>query len=321
MNPVRARKTSLASRLLLSSMLLLAARASVGAGQNLAAPHLDLTVVGVDRATFRCPEPSSPLDRPGEAVVFVPQDGDGPVSVLLDWAAASRPGSRPAGRIQVSDACSEGLVHERTGRADPAVARLPLRAEGYAVYAVATPGVPESAVLVPDAPSVLDADGSTLVFLGFVSPHGARSADGLLLSEAARSAEADGRGRTDLAPLLEWTGSVCYPPAEAGGRCAAAGDPACVAEPLCCADADSDGVPEWCHPLASPEARAGLDGPLTCPEAAPGEPATAPVVALCRPHRFEALCLVPELAGRLCSVGADGSFTMRVRLYPAPTPP
>lgn len=284
-------------------------------------PHFNLNLIG-KKANFICPPPEfDPLT--GEQlfgnVVFIPRDqGTDPITLLMESGAKGPKGAPTTATLEVTDWCTESFPDSGQPQGDPGVLRLPANANGYAVYARIT-GKPGSdgeptATIVSDLFYVQDEAGNDLILLGLVDRNGTATftSDGEILYRTSTDGS-KGKGvqkATNVTPLFEWTGEVCYVQSDVTMYCSdALGNDLCTDLALCCVDADANGVYEACS-LLSDVGVLQLDGSLLCPVD------SIAVTAQCRSYENAWVFNIADFVGVLWELDTTGSYVIQVRFYP-----
>jgi hypothetical protein len=256
-----------------------------------------LNIIG-KQGSFTCPQPeyADGLQVYGN-VIFIPRDkGNGPVTVLMESGDKGPKGAQDTATLEVTDWCTESFP-DTGGEGDGAILRLPQDAEGYAVYArvAGRPGEygEPAAAMVPDLFYVEDEAGNDLIFLGQID----------LKGKGAQKT-------TDLTPLFEWTGEVCYVQPEYDLHCQGK----CTTSHICCVDANMDYTFERCDMLTDVGEIFGAT--LQCPGYdADGIP-YVPLAAQCNSYENEWIFNIGDLAGYLWDHETTGSRNIQVRFYP-----
>lgn len=319
-------------------------------------PHFNLNIIG-KQDTFSCPAPSFYLrviadnNIDGDLgalvescddldvceatdiqvygnVVFVPRSGGGatntPISILMESGRKGPKGAPAIADLQVADWCSESFPDSGgTGAGDPGVVRLPQNDEGYAVFARITgkPGDQTSFSVVPDLVLVQDEAGNDLISLGLVTPTGVFNPDGILLRRTSDT----GTGKrvqkaTDITPLFQWTGDVCYVQSDWALYCTdpLTGQNLCSARSLCCVDATSDGAYDRCDLLPAVGIDPDGDGNYECPATDSAGISYLAVEAQCRAYSNQWVFNIGDFVDVLWNVENSGSYVVQVRFYPLP---
>lgn len=284
-------------------------------------PHFNLNLIG-KKANFTCPAPEfDPLTGAQILgnVIFIPREqGNDPITVLMESGAKGPKGAPTTSTLEVTDWCTESFPDYGQPQGDPGVLRLPANANGYAVYARITgkPGEDgePTASIAPDLYYVEDETGNDLILLGLVDRDGTATftSDGEILYRTSTDG-AKGKGvqkATNLTPLFEWSGEVCYVQSDVAMYCEdALGNDLCNPLELCCTDADANGIYESCS-LLSDVGALQPDGSLLCPAG------TSAVTAECRSYENTWVFNIADFVGVLWDLDTTGSYVIQVRFYP-----
>jgi hypothetical protein len=130
--------------------------------------------------------------------VFVPLNGNN-IKILLQSVPGKREGVMPP--LQVIDPCTASID------GSPAIVQIPKNAHGYRVFAIPvgepTLALNQGAQITPQLIVAKDENGTTLVYLGKLTPTG---------FETPYSSFSRNKGQwtpEDITPLFEWSGTIC----------------------------------------------------------------------------------------------------------------
>jgi hypothetical protein len=286
-------------------------------------PHYNLNIIG-KKADFSCPAPEfiESVQVYGN-VIFIPRDqGTDPITILMESGTKGPKGAPGIAELQVTDWCTESFPDFGASKGDSAILRLPQNDNGYAVYARIT-GKPgdngePSATIVPSLFYVEDEAGNDLILLGLVDRQGTAtfSSDGMTLYRTSTDSTGKGVQRaTNVTPLFEWTGEVCYVQADYDIYCQGA----CTPLDLCCVDKDANGAYDLCNLLTDVGVDPDLDGNLQCPvdyTDADGTFLYIAVTAQCKSYDNEWVFNIADFVGYLWNIDTTGTYVIQVRFYP-----
>jgi hypothetical protein len=261
-------------------------------------------------------------------VVFIPREpcDDAPewddITILMESGTKGpkRKADTNTMVLQVTDWCTESFGD------DSAVVQLPADPDGYAVYARITgkPGEDQDDHTINISPSlsyVEDEAGNDLILLGFVRGAQVFNSLGEELPLRRTDDSKNGKGvrkATNITPLFQWTGEVCYidyeyycPDEDLDGT-----PDDCTQESFCCVDMDGSGddVYEHCDLLSEV-------GPLECPAQYEEEGVFydyVPVETWCRQYTNHWIFNIADFVGYLWDITSNGAYHVQVRFYPLP---
>jgi hypothetical protein len=278
--------------------------------------HYNLNILG-KKDNFTCPQPEfvDGMQVYGN-VIFIPRDqGNDRITILMESGKKGPKGAQDAETLEVTDWCTKSFPDSGSGIGDAAIMRLPQNDKGYAVYARITgkPGIngEPTATITPELSYVEDESGNDLILLGLVDRNGTAkfSSDGMTLTRTNTDDSTKGKGvqkATNLTPLFEWTGEVCYLQDDYDLYC----DGDCTPLDLCCTDADLDNTYESCDPLTE-IGEINDDGTtIQCPDGYILQEAQ------CKLHNKEWVFNISDFVGYLWHLDSTGSYNIQVRFYP-----
>ncbi len=265
--------------------------------------HYNLNIIG-KKDGFTCPATlCDPLDLTCVPnVIYIPAENDPvtdpPVEILM--VSGKKGSAKTAGitTLAVTDWCTQPFDN------DGAVVQLPPNEAGYRVYAraLAKPTFnPNIAILGNTLSFVEDDLGNLLYYFGSFTK------DCVTTPTTPECIYARTKGRsvaTDISPLFEFTGSVCY--FDPTGYCDPAVD--CPAASLCCTKVNigTNLEPIWVNKDCKP-----LDPNLGC------SIEQVEVTAYCKAYSEPQWVFnVGDFVGYLWSMDNNGLKLLQVRFYP-----
>ena len=274
--------------------------------------HFNLNIIA-KRDNFVCPEPVYDPCTGKQIygnVIFIPRDqGTDPITILMESGTKMSKRFPGLSVLQVTDWCTESFPDNGSGNGDNAIVRLPANDRGYAVYARITgkPGEDgePNVTITPGLAYVRDEAGNDLLLLGLVDRQGISrfASNGQTIYRTSLVATTTGKGvqkATNVTALFEWTGEVCYVQSDVNDYCwDEFSQFICSSYNLCCVDANSDGVYEYCEPNLT----GCLQGYL-------------PVTAYCRSYENEWIFNIGDFVGYLWDIDSTGAYVIQVRFYP-----
>ena len=294
--------------------------------------HYNLNILAKwDHFTCPCPEYDDSGNQVFGNVIFNPREqGDDPITILMESGRKGPKNQQDQDpqAFRVTDWCTESFPdcigdgqHEADG--DWATLELPKNEEGYLVFGriAGKPGEDGEphVVISPDLYYVQDESENDLVLFGMIDGDGVWTfmddSATLYRSDATKS----GRGvkqSTNLTPLFQFSGTVCYPYEEGYGTCS---DPACAQMSLCCVDSEPDRLGyERCDLLAGVGIEVGEPATTVCPTTDVDGYLYYSVEGDCVTYEDKWVFNIAEFVGYLWDITNEGAYNIKIRFYPLP---
>jgi len=172
------------------------------------------------------------------------------------------------------------------------------------------------AAIVPDLLYVEDEAGNNLILLGLVDRQGTVTFSSTSMTLNRTSTDpTNGKGAqtaTNLTPLFEWTGDICYVQTDYDIYCQGA----CTPLDLCCVDKDGvDITYERCDLLT--DVGEFIDETTQqCPVLDTDGFPYIPVTAQCKSYNNEWVFNIADFVGYLWDIDTTGTYVIQVRFYP-----
>jgi hypothetical protein len=292
--------------------------------------HYNLNILAKwDHFTCPCPEYDDFGNQVFGNVIFNPREqGDADITILMESGKKGPKNQKDQDPqvFRVTDWCTESFpdcisdgVYEPEG--DWATLELPKNEEGYLVVGkiAGKPGEDGNprAIIGPGLEYVEDELGNSLLLFGLIDGDGVWTfqSDEEILYRTDPTGTKPGRGSqkyTDVTPLFQWSGSVCYVAPDDWPEYCTVDNP-CDQRWLCCVDT-SDPADGTCDEYY--DAVDDLMGGWTCPAGG------TLIEAQCRSYGTEDegvwVFNIADFVGYLWDLDHNGAYNIKIRFYPLP---